>query len=472
MTQPSFSSSLAGRHVLVLGLGESGLAMARWCARRGARLRVADSRATPPGLEALQAAAPQAELVTGSFGNEVLDGVDIVAVSPGLDPRVGVIAEAQRRCLPLTGEMTLLAEALTELDARGATRILAITGTNGKTTTTALTAALAQSAGLDAVAAGNISPAALDVLMARVDAGQPLPQCWVLELSSFQIETMAALDPEAATVLNVTDDHLDRYADLADYAATKARIFQGRGVQVLNRDDARVAAMALPGRRVIDFGTDVPRGSDSYGLVEDAGRCWLVRAADRLLALDELALAGRHNAANALAALALCEGGLGLSPATLLAGLRAFRGLPHRVELVAERADGVRYYDDSKGTNVGATVAALDGLRGKVVLIAGGDGKGQDFTPLAPALAKHARALVLIGRDAKLIEAAVAGRGVPLEHAADLDTAVARANALANAGDAVLLSPACASLDMFRNYAHRAEVFIAAVRRLPGVSAR
>ncbi|CAL93499.1 UDP-N-acetylmuramoyl-L-alanine--D-glutamate ligase [Azoarcus olearius] len=472
MTQPSFSSSLAGRHVLVLGLGESGLAIARWCARCGARLRVADSRTTPPGLEALRAAAPQAEVITGSFGDEVLEGIDVVAVSPGLDPRVGVIASARRRCLPITGEMALFAQALTDLGARDATRILAITGTNGKTTTTALTAALAQSAGLDAVAAGNISPAALDVLMARLDAGQALPQCWVLELSSFQIETAQALDADAATVLNVTDDHLDRYADLADYAATKARIFQGRGAQVLNREDARVAAMVLSGRKVVRFGTDAPQNPADYGLVEDAGRCWLVRGGERLLALDELALAGRHNAANALAALALCETGLGLAPAQLLAGLRAFRGLPHRVELVAERADGVRYYDDSKGTNVGATVAALDGLGGRVVLIAGGDGKGQDFSPLAPVLTRHARAVVLIGRDAKLIEAAVAGCGVPLEHAADLDTAVLRANALARPGDAVMLSPACASLDMFRNYAHRAEVFIAAVRRLPEVSPR
>lgn len=465
-------SALSGKNVLVLGLGESGLAMARWCARCGARLRVADSRATPPGLDALRAAAPQAEVVTGNFGDEVLDGIELVAVSPGLDPRVGVIATAQRRCLPVTGEMALFVEALADLGVRSTSRILAITGTNGKTTTTALTAALARSAGLDAVAAGNISPAALDVLMERLDAGEALPQCWVLELSSFQIETAHALDADASTVLNVTDDHLDRYADLAAYAATKARIFQGRGAQVLNREDARVAAMALPGRKVVSFGTDAPQGAADYGLVEDAGRCWLVRGGERLLALDELALAGRHNAANALAALALCETGLGLAPTQLLGGLRAFRGLPHRVELVAERADGVRYYDDSKGTNVGATVAALDGLGGRVVLIAGGDGKGQDFSPLVPVLTRHARGVVLIGRDAKLIEAAVAGCGVPLEHAADLDAAVLRANALAQAGDAVMLSPACASLDMFRNYAHRAEVFIAAVRRLPEVSPR
>ena len=465
-------SALTGKHVLVLGLGESGLAMARWCALRGARVRVADSRATPPGLDALREDAPLAEIVTGEFGPAVLDGIDLVALSPGLDPRVGVAAEARRRGLPITGEMSLLAQALDELGVRAQTRILAITGTNGKTTTTALAAALAQSAGIDAVAAGNISPAALEVLMERLEIGAELPACWVLELSSFQIETMHGLDPDAATVLNVTDDHLDRYADLDAYAATKAAIFQGAGVQVLNRGDARVAAMAQAGRRVIRFGISAPTAEHDYGLADVDGRTWLMRGNERLLALADLPLAGRHNAANALAALALCEGGLDIAPRRLINGLLAFRGLPHRVELVAERADGVRFYDDSKGTNVGATVAALAGMDCPVVLIAGGDGKGQEFSPLAPVFASKARAVVLIGRDARRIERAVAGCGVALEHAADLDAAVLRANALAQAGDAVLLSPACASLDMFRNYAHRAEVFIAAARRLPEVTPR
>ncbi|MDA0233749.1 MAG: Mur ligase family protein, partial [Proteobacteria bacterium] len=268
-------SALTGKHVLVLGLGESGLAMARWCALRGARVRVADSRAVPPGVDALKADAPLAEIFLGSFGDEVLDGVDLVALSPGLDPRVGVAAQARRRGLPLTGEMSLLAQALDELGVRAQTRILAITGTNGKTTTTALTAALAQSVGIDAVAAGNISPAALDVLMERLEIGAALPACWVLELSSFQIETMRGLDAEAATVLNVTDDHLDRYADLEEYAATKAAIFQGEGVQVLAREDARVAAMALPGRRTIRFGTAAPASETDYGLADLDGRAWL-----------------------------------------------------------------------------------------------------------------------------------------------------------------------------------------------------
>ena len=465
-------SALTGKHILVLGLGESGLAMARWCALRGARVRVADSRALPPGRDALKADAPLAELFVGGFGDEVLDGVDLVALSPGLDPRVGVAAEARRRGLPLTGEMSLLAQALLELGVRAQTRVLAITGTNGKTTTTALTAALAQSVGIDAVAAGNISPAALDVLMERLEIGADLPACWVLELSSFQIETMHGLMPEAATVLNVSDDHLDRYADLDAYAETKAAIFQGQGVQVLNRDDARVAAMAQADRRVIRFGTSAPTTEHDYGLTDADGQAWLMRGGERLLALADLPLAGRHNAANALAALALCEGGLDIEARRLINGLLAFRGLPHRVELVAERADGVRFYDDSKGTNVGATVAALAGMDCPVVLIAGGDGKGQDFSPLTAVFAHKARAVVLIGRDARRIEEAVAGCGVAIEHAVDLDAAVLRANALAQPGDAVLLSPACASLDMFRNYAHRAEVFIAAARRLPEVTPR
>ena len=475
-------SALTGKHVLVLGLGESGLAMARWCALRGARVRVADSRRVPPGRDALREDAPLAELISGDFGAEVLDGVDLVALSPGLDPRVGVVAEARRRGLPISGEITLLADALRELGVREHTRILAITGTNGKTTTTALSAALARSVGVDAVAAGNISPAALDVLMERLELGLALPECWVLELSSFQIETMRGLDADAATVLNVSDDHLDRYPSVQDYAATKAVIFQGSGVQVLNRDDARVATMALPGRRVIRFGVQAPEGAEDYGIARRDGADWLVRGEQALIALADLPLAGRHNAMNVLAALALCESGLGIEPKRLITGLLAFRGLPHRVQLVAERADGVRFYDDSKGTNVGAAVAALAGFDAPVVLIAGGDGKGQDFAPLAALIAHKARAVVLMGRDAARIEAALAGvgacadagkgAGVRIERATDLDDAVLRAARLAHPGDIVLLSPACASLDMFRNYVHRAEVFVAAARRLPEVEAR
>ncbi len=464
-------SALAGKLVLVLGLGESGLAMARWCARQGACLRVADTRAEPPGAARLHDFAAQAVLHTGAFADSLLDGVDLVALSPGLDPRGGVVAEARRRGLRVVGEMSLFAAALDELGARSATRILAITGTNGKTTTTALAAHLACAAGLDAVAAGNISPAPLDVLVDRLEAGKPLPACWVLELSSFQLEAAAGFAADAAAVLNVTDDHLDRYAGLSEYAATKARIFAGDGVQVLNRQDARVAAMAREGRRVSSFGTDAPPAEGDLGLIERAGQRWLAEGGTALLPLAELPIAGLHNAANALAALALCRA-IGLPQAPLVAGLKTFRGLPHRVELVAERADGVLFYDDSKGTNVGATLAALEGLARPVVLIAGGDGKGQDFAPLREPVARYARAVLLIGRDAGRIAAALDGCGKPVEHFAALDEAVARANQVAQAGDVVLLSPACSSLDMFRNYAHRAEVFVAAARGLPQVAPR
>jgi len=457
--------------VLVLGLGESGLAMAQWCARQGARVRVADSRREPPGQALLKSAVPAAEILLGDFSDDLLDGVGRIALSPGIDLRVPLLDEARQRGIPVAGEMTLFAEALDRLGVRARTHLLAITGTNGKTTTTALTAALCRAAGLDAVAAGNISPAALTVLMERLDRGEALPECWVLELSSFQLETTEGLNVDAATVLNVTDDHLDRHGDLSAYAAVKARIFAGDGVQVLNRQDARVLAMGAPGRRVVSFGTDAPGRPDDYGIVADAaGEAWLACGSEPLMRVGELNIAGTHNAANALAALALGRA-IGLPLAAMLAGLKAFRGLPHRVEPVARRGDGVVFYDDSKGTNVGATLAALEGLGKRVVLIAGGDGKGQDFSPLRDAVARHARAVLLIGRDAAVIDAALSGSDVPTERAADLDVAVARAAELAQPGDAVLLSPACASLDMFRNYAHRAEVFIAAVRRLPGVSA-
>nr|MBL8455782.1 UDP-N-acetylmuramoyl-L-alanine--D-glutamate ligase [Zoogloeaceae bacterium] len=461
--------ALSESSVLVLGLGESGLAMARWCSRQGARVRVADTRDDPPGLATLARACPAAEYVLGPFGEQLLDGIDLLALSPGIDPSVAVVAAARARGIAICGEMSLFAAALDELGERP--RIIAITGTNGKTTTTALTAALCRAAGFDAVAAGNISPAALGVLADRLDAGTGLPDCWVLELSSFQLETMQGLEPDAATVLNVTDDHLDRHGSLENYAAVKARIFAGGGTQVINRDDPRVGAMASDGRRVIGFGAGAPPSPADFGIVRRGDRDWLACGDVMLLPVGDMRLAGRHNHCNALAALALA-GAVGAAIEPMLAELRAFGGLAHRVEAVARRTDGVVFYDDSKGTNVGATLAALEGLGRPVVLIAGGDGKGQDFSPLRKAVAEHGRAVVLIGRDAAAIERALEGCGPALVHAPDMSAAVAAANRLAQAGDAVLLSPACASLDMFRNYAHRAEVFVAAVKSLPGVVAQ
>ncbi|GAB2181400.1 UDP-N-acetylmuramoyl-L-alanine--D-glutamate ligase [Denitratisoma sp. agr-D3] len=458
---------LKGKHVLVLGLGESGLAMARWCARQGAHVRVADTRAEPPKKGALLAQVPTAEFVNSHFDDRfdkrVLEDIELLALSPGLSGGLMPMLHARANGIPVVGEIELFAWGLGALGLRETSRVLAITGTNGKTTTTALTTHLLNSVGRRAVAAGNISPAALDALMDAQDEGR-YPQVWVLELSSFQLETLDSLWADAATVLNVSDDHLDRYVGLDDYAEAKARIFQGDGVQVLNREDLRVRKMARDGRRIVSFGLDAPGMAEDFGLGENRGETWLVQGDRYLLPLAQLPLAGLHNAANAMAALALCAS-IDIPVASLLPGLRSFKGLAHRVERVAD-IGGVTYYDDSKGTNVGATLAALTGMGRKVVLILGGDGKGQDFSPLRPAVAHHARAVVLMGRDGPKIGQVLEGCGVPLSRAADMDEAVAQAAAAAKAGDAVLLSPACASLDMYRNYAHRAEVFIAAVKAL------
>jgi UDP-N-acetylmuramoylalanine--D-glutamate ligase len=454
---------LAGKHVLVLGLGESGLACALWCARNGARMRVADTRAAPPYLAELRRRAATADFRPGEFDKALLDGIDLLVLSPGLSPGMLAVIHARAAGIPVVGEIELFAWALDDLNVRRDTRVIAITGTNGKTTTTALTGHLCRAAGRVTGVAGNISPAALTALMACQDEGK-LPEIWVLELSSFQLETLDSLGADAATVLNISDDHLDRYIDLDDYAAAKARVFFGGGVQVLNRNEARVKRMAIAGRRIISFGLDAPGDVDDFGLRENQGEPWLVQGDRFLLPVSQLPINGLHNAANAMAALALCAA-LGLDAVSLLPALREFRGLPHRVERVAEIA-GVTYYDDSKGTNVGATVAALQGMGRKVVLILGGDGKGQDFSPLKGAVTGHARAVVLIGRDGPLIGQSIDGCGVETIAATDLPEAVRKSAMAARRGDAVLLSPACASFDMFRNYEHRAQVFVEAVRHL------
>ncbi len=454
--------TLSGKRVLVLGLGESGLAMAQWLTRQGAKVRVADSRSDPPFAAELHHTAKQAELVTGSFNNALLEGITALGLSPGLALTEPLVQEAVARGITVLGEIELFAQALRDLGLREACKIIAITGTNGKTTTTSMVGALCRAAGKSRAVAGNISPATLSALMAALDIGR-MPATWVLELSSFQLETTHSLDADVATVLNVTDDHLDRYANLDDYAAAKARIFSAQTTQVLNRQDNRVMAMRREGPPLVTFGLDAPVTAEDYGLVDG----WLMRGTERLLRVDGLAVSGLHNAANALAALALCRA-IDLPEAPMLVALRSFKGLPHRVEKIAE-LDGVTWYDDSKGTNVGATVAALKGLGRKVVLIAGGDGKGQDFSPLATALAGHARAVVLIGRDATKIAEALVNCGVPILHAQDMDQAVRKAAVAARSGDAILLSPACASYDMYRNYLHRAEVYATALHGLIAV---
>jgi UDP-N-acetylmuramoylalanine--D-glutamate ligase len=367
----------------------------------------------------------------------------------------------------VVGDVELFARAIRALNAKREhpMRVLAITGSNGKSTVTAMCGDMCRMAGLVTCVAGNIGLPVLDALSEIEQGSAPAPQAWVLELSSFQLETTSSLNADAATVLNLSEDHMDRYPDMEAYAAAKARIFSGDGVQVLNRDDPRSLAMARPGRRVVSFGLDRSPRDDNFGLCEDE----LCLDGDMLMPLSALPVTGLHNAANALAALALTRA-LGLPMEALLRGLLHFKGLPHRVEQVAE-IDGVTWYDDSKGTNVGATEAALYGMgRRKAVVIMGGDGKGQDFAPLAEPLARYARAVVYIGRDAARIRAAV-GEALTDEHIPQLDAttlpeAVALAAQQARSGDAVLMSPACASLDMFDNYEHRARVFVDAVGAL------
>jgi UDP-N-acetylmuramoylalanine--D-glutamate ligase len=456
---------LHGKLTLVIGLGESGLAMAKWLNRQGARVRVADSRVSPPNSDALHAAVPDAELIAGPFVDKTFAGVELMAISPGVPVQEAAIQQAVARGVPLVSEIELFVRGVRQLSPQA--KLIAITGSNGKTTTTALTGALCIAAGRKTAVAGNISPAALDALMSAIDTND-LPEIWVLELSSFQLETTHTLNADAATVLNVSEDHLDRYSGMDTYAAAKARVFQragkgagvSNGVMVLNRDDDRSLSAGRCGRKLVSFGLDPAPRSLDYGLQDG----WIVHGKERLIALDALKIVGQHNAANAMAALALCEA-VGILPREVLPALAAFTGLAHRVEFVAE-IGGVAFYDDSKGTNVGATLAALQGLGCKVAVILGGEGKGQDFSPLGSALAEHGRAAALIGRDAETIAAAVAGSGVPLQRCGDMLEAVRWCAAQARAGDAVLLSPACASLDMYRNYAHRAEVFVGAVHAL------
>jgi UDP-N-acetylmuramoylalanine--D-glutamate ligase len=433
---------LAGKRLLVLGLGDTGLSIARWAERQGAVVRVADTRQAPP-----RAGEFSGELHAGAFTPALLDGVDLLCISPGLSLADPLIDDALARSIPILGDVELFAWHNTA-------PVIAVTGTNGKTTVTALTGQLLKTAGLDCAVAGNIAPPVLQAAMQR----RAPPAAWVLELSSYQLETTWSLNPRAATVLNLSEDHLDRYSSVREYGAAKMRIFEGDGVQVLNRADPASMAMARSGRAVVTFGLDAPPSARDFGVAQG----WLVEGGARILEAKALGIHGAHNVANALAACALARA-CGIACERLQAGLRSFRGLPHRLQLVARRA-GVDWYDDSKGTNVGATIAALRGLGRKAVLILGGEGKGQDFAPLRDPVARFARQTLLIGRDAARIESALAG--LPLQHCRSLEQAVGVAAQLAQAGDAVLLSPACASFDMFRDYKHRGEVFAAAVRAL------
>ena len=606
-------NALKDQQVLVLGLGLSGLAMARWCVRQGAVVTVADTRAAPPQLAQLRAECPNVDFVAGAFDAGLMDRTawTLVARSPGLAPEGLAVVRAwtDARGVPLVGELDLFAQALRDLAQRErwpySPQVLGITGTNGKTTVTSLTGLLLERCGWRVAVAGNIGPTLMDVLSAALDAeaqaqaqddaqeaeaqeaeaqaeaaaqtvaaveapvsapevgeadavdseasakqhvlapdealaapddalaGETpsasdsedeaptllvpppaprpvpphLPQVWALELSSFQLDGTAggAWDavPTAATVLNISEDHLDWHGSLSAYAQAKAAVFGTQALMLINRDDAASQALVppmvtvkisgrlrqQPARAWASFGLDMPQRPGDWGLETVNGMTWLVRALavdetrkrgrqqdldevyfQRLMPADALRIRGRHNAANALAALALASS-TGALLAPMLHGLREYRGEPHRVEPIGI-IEGVEYFDDSKGTNVGATLAAVQGLGAerRLVLILGGDGKGQDFSPLAPALAQHARAVFLIGRDAPRIREAVcealSGQDIPLVDAEELPAAVRLAAEVAQSGDAVLLSPACASMDQFDNYQHRARVFVDAVTAL------
>jgi UDP-N-acetylmuramoylalanine--D-glutamate ligase len=433
---------------VVVGLGKTGYSAARFLLARGSQVAVTDNRAEPPELRRLMALGSDVVVRTGGFDVSLLEHADLVVVSPGVSLTGPFFDAARARGLSIVGDIELFARA-----ARAP--VVGITGTNGKSTVTTLLEKMAARAGLKMRAGGNLGAPALELLDSTVEL-------YILELSSFQLETTSSLSLAAATVLNVTPDHLDRYADLAAYAAAKARIFARCDVAVINLDDPLVAAMAGAGQRQLSFSLRANVGADYALMRRGDGEWWLTRRDEPLLAFSQMRLTGLHNAANALAALALAEA-LELPRAACIAALGAFTGLAHRTQWVAE-IGGVRYVNDSKGTNVGATLAAVAGMPGPLIVIAGGDGKGQDFTPLRAAFAGKVRAAVLIGRDARAIGAALQGSST-LNYAPSLEAAVERAAQLAQPGDTVLLSPACASLDMFRDYAQRGDVFAGAVQR-------
>ena len=498
--------SVAGRKALVLGLGDTGAACMRWLLEHDAQVRGTDSRAEPPHAQHLNEAFPEVPLTLGGFASADFAWADLIVASPGVALATPELLAAIKAGKEVVGDVELFARAIgnsphahsrwlpdeapTLRYPEGAqcppwggpaagmgsrAKVIAITGSNGKSTVTSLVGHLCAALGLDVVVAGNIGLPVLDALDDRETTGRD-PDVWVLELSSDQLETTHSLHPDAATVLNISQDHMDRYADLEEYAAAKARIFgveagtrdkeQGARpcIQILNRDDPMVMAMARDELVPRTFGiAEAPLLAPGFfGLAQRKERVWLCEGEETLLPVDKLPIAGLHNAANALAALALCRA-IGLPYEGLIPALKTFSGLPHRVQRVAEVA-GRTFYDDSKGTNVGATAAALLGFSVPVVLIAGGDGKGQDFSPLRAAV-KNARAVLQIGRDGPLLEQAIAG-ACPVYRAESMEDAVDQAYALSCPGDAILLSPACASWDMFRNYAHRAEAFIAAIEVL------
>jgi UDP-N-acetylmuramoylalanine--D-glutamate ligase len=444
--------SFLNKRILIVGLGTTGLSCARFLTAQGAEIAVTDSRTNPPSLETLRSELPDVAVFVGGFDPEAFARADCLVVSPGISLREPLIIEARASGVEILGDIEIFAHFVRA-------PVIAITGSNGKSTVTTLVTEMARESGLKTAMGGNIGTPALDLLPMQ-------PDLYVLELSSFQLETTSSLEPAAAVILNISEDHMDRYSSLSDYTAAKVRIYHGGGALVVNRDDALVRAtlaMVQQGRPVVRFGLEEP-AADDLGLCEHDGEVWLCRGTERLLRERELKIKGRHNTANALAALALGHV-VGLSQAAMLTALQRFAGLPHRCQWVRERQEVV-WYNDSKATNVGAALAAIEGIPArKLVLIAGGQGKGQDFIPLREAVSRHCRAVVLLGEDAPRLQQALADT-VPLIHVATLGEAVREASNLAQPGDAVLLSPACASFDMFKDYADRGARFISVVEAL------
>ena len=449
------SSAVKPSSAVIVGLGRTGLSCARHLHSLGWRIAVTDTRAQPPELKRLRQLYPDVTVRLGTLDTQLLDDAVCVVASPGVPLADPFFAEARARGLEIVGDIEMFARVV---DAP----VVGITGTNGKSTVTTLVGRMAERAGVKVRVGGNLGEPALDLLAAAHGCAE-ITQLYVLELSSFQLETTQSLDLRAATVLNVTPDHLDRYASVEAYADAKARIFARCDTAVINLDDPLVVAMPRPGQHTLSFSLRASIGADYAVAINDAGEVWLTRRGEPVLSVSAMKIKGLHNAANALAALALGEA-LELPLTVMLAELREFAGLAHRSQWVAE-VDGVTYINDSKGTNVGATLAAVGGMRGPLVMIAGGDGKNQDFAPLADALRGKVRHAVLIGRDAPSI-ARVLQAVCSVESCNSLEDAVRAAARAAKPGDVVLLSPACASLDMFRDYTHRGAVFTQAVKDL------
>lgn len=444
----------SGQQVLVLGLGQTGWSCVRYLQAEGAEIAVADTRETPPYLADLQRDFPRIAVHLLADDVSLLDTVDMLVVSPGLDLRMPLILEARQRRIPILGDIELFARAT-------AAEVVAITGSNGKSTVTTLVGDMAKAAGRRVAVGGNIGIPALDLLDDEVEL-------YVLELSSFQLELTDSLEAAAATVLNVSADHIDRHESIEHYAALKTSIYKGDGVAVINAEDALAQPLLAEGRRAVSFRLSAPQASEEFGLLGGAGDISLARGDELLLSVSDLRIHGLHNAANALAALALGDA-VGLPMTSMLSALREFTGLPHRCQWIAE-CQGVNWYNDSKGTNVGATLAALNGLPGPIVLIAGGQAKDADFAPWAEVLVEKARAVLLYGEDAQTIANDLSGVD-GLEQVADLAAAVDRAAELAEGGDAVLLSPGCASFDMFSGFVERGERFVELVKGLRACSA-